>query len=150
MLYKKKKSLSCWLLLIIISILIATGLGTYYGPQCLHLSWVITTQVYLYGYILCKFYNIILALLMVIQTSCFLGNSNQVSHLCNNFQNYSHVKLFIKNISRIHINEICPYIYKLWDHITLSSFYCWTITSNPIPPNVFDTGQVLKNYLLNE
>lgn len=28
--------------------------------------------------------------------------------------------------------------------------YCWTITSNSIAPNVFDTGQVLKNYLLNE
>lgn len=51
---------------------------------------------------------------MVIQTSYFWGNSNQVSHLYNNFQNYSHVKLFEKNISRTHINEIlCPYIYKL-------------------------------------
>ena len=94
MLYQKKNSLSCWLLLIIISVLIATVLGRYYGLQCLHLLWVITTQVYLCGYILCKFYNIILALLMVIQTSYFLGNSNQVSHFCNNFQNYPHVKLF--------------------------------------------------------
>lgn len=136
---KKKKSLSCWLLLIIISVLIATVLGRYYGLQCLHLLWVITTQVYLCGYILCKFYNIILALLMVIQTSYFLGNSNQVSHFCNNFQNYPHVKLFGgKKNSRIHINEIlCLYIYKLWDHITLSSFYCWTITSNLIPLKCF-------------
>lgn len=96
---------------------------------------------------------------MIIQTSYLLGNTIglQISATVLRNTRSKNVNYF-KDINRIHINEIlCHYVDKLRDYIVLSYLTAFlflldfqTITRNPVSPDVFAIGEMLKNYFLNE